>query len=102
MGLLLFLINSSPLIYNVKNIDRYNSHKQKLFGDPRLLQVEKGPDTSRFENCCQRQVVQAALLNHTEGEIYSGCLKISIYAQIYFSKGDGTPSVKGSLMKRSL
>lgn len=102
VGLLLFLINSSPLTYNEINIDRYNSHKQKLFGDPRLLRVERGPETSRSENCCSRQVVQAALLSHTEGEIYLGCLKISIYAQIYFAKGDGTLSVKGSLMKSSL
>lgn len=32
--LLLFLINISPLVCNMLNIDRYNLHKQKLFGDP--------------------------------------------------------------------
>lgn len=55
-----------------------------------------------LEKCCHRQLVHVVLLKHTEGETYLKCLKVPIHSQICSSKGDETPTVKGSLMKSSL
>lgn len=54
------------------------------------------------ENCCHRQIVQAALLKHTDGEIYSDCLRVPVHTQICSAKGGETPTVKCSLGKSSL
>lgn len=47
----LILLNSSFLISDMVNADRY-SPQNKFFLESSIIECEGGPETKRFENCC--------------------------------------------------